>query len=172
MTEVTLGEIKEECGVNMVIINEFLHTFEFHSPNWVEYSKYHYLSYDTKIPNVMAAFLRTHKKLIQEFKTDYDATKSVHKISQKMHIEPLILLNYLNNFSVYTGTQFNSDAKNGAQGLQHAGIEVTNLSQKGEVTLKTRLRNVSSYQILKDVQIYQRRAALLGEVDFKENIYF
>ncbi|MEP6262748.1 MAG: hypothetical protein ABJ092_14325 [Gillisia sp.] len=169
MAEITLGEIKKECGVNMVILNNFLHTFEFHSPNWVEYSKYHYLSIDTKISNEMASFLRAHKKLIHEYKIDFDATKSVNTISQKMNIEPLILLNYLNNFSVYKSIQFNSDCGNGAQALQHGGFEVTNLSEKGEVTLKTRLRNISSYQILKDVQNYQRRAILLSEVDNKEN---
>lgn len=169
MKEITLGEFKEECGVNMVILNDFLHTFEFHSPNWVNYSKYHYLSIDTEISSEMAGFLKSKKKLIQKFKTDFNTPKSVYEISQKIHIEPLILLNYLNNFSVYKNIQFNSDIGNGAQGLQHGGFEVTNLSQEGEVTLKTRFRNISSYQILKDVQIYQRRKVLTNELDFIES---
>jgi hypothetical protein len=110
------------------------------------------LSSDREINQELINHFKPKKDKILEYRYDYYTLKSIKEIADITGAEPSRIVSYLER-------------------IKHQGISsciFSGLSKYGDVTLKTRVIHISSYQILKDFQTQERQLILQKKIKERE----
>lgn len=142
---VYISQIKYKVIRDLTVFQDYCKTFEFDlfSERYVENPSITYLDDKTKVRQALITHFELIKENLLTYKYDFYKMKSVEEIANKIGITPDRVKAYIER----NKKNFSKD-------------QISDLSEYGDVTLKTQVKEINSYQILKDLQFIERELLL------------
>ncbi|WP_146608976.1 hypothetical protein [Gelidibacter algens] len=140
-----MSQFKYRVTRDLVAFQDYCKTFDFDlfCEHYVGNSSISALNDKTKVKQALITHFEPLKEDLLTYKNDFHKFKSVEDIANKIGITPDRVKAYIERNKL----NFSKDQINGLSGY-------------GDVTLKTQVKEISSYKILKDLQLIERNILL------------
>lgn len=142
---VYMSQFKYRVIRDLVAFQDYCKTFEFDlfSDRYLEDSSITVFDDKTKVKQELINYFMPLKEDLLTYKYDFYKMKSVEAIANKVGVNPDRVMAYIER----NKTSFTKE-------------QLTGLSEFGDVTLKTQVKEISSYKILKELHIVERNLLL------------
>ena len=148
--KLTIADFAKQIDTYLFVFTAYCNTFDidlFNEKFFVDTSRKD-LTLDREIKQELINYFTPKKDEILEYRYDYFTNKSIEDIAKITGANPARVVAYLER----NKHNFKSDNL------------ITGLSEHGDVTLKSRIKDISSYQIMKNFQLLDRQLILLDSV--------
>jgi hypothetical protein len=140
-----ISQFKYRVTRNLESFQDYCRTFEFDlfCNKYLENPEINNLDDKTKVKQQLIDHFEPLKEDLLTYQYDFCSMKSMEEIANKISVHPDRVLAYIERSKI----RFNKD-------------QIKGLSEFGDVTLKTQVKNISSYGILKELQLIERQLLL------------
>ena len=156
----TVLEVRNEIGVNNKLLNHFIVTFDLNikMPKYLFKTDIYDLRDYYEVKDEFYKMLFSLKSELKFYSKDYYAWKTPLYISRITGIEEEIVLEYLNeNFSSFFLKSYYYNSEQNRMISDYYNIR---FFEKGIVNSKSEIKEISSFRILKEIQLRSRWKSL------------